>query len=308
MLVREKTMHRRNRISKGFTLIELLVVIAIIAILAAILFPVFAQAREKARAITCISNLKQIGMATLMYAQDYDQTYPNGWHPDGLDGSHTGVDMWRISLIPYLGFHTTVQTNADLYNAPDQANWSSSNVLSCMDAPASKAYGPTSYGYNQSVMTTGWNDALGNASPQQYNGKSDASILAPAHVMAYCDAADVWDNGASQAADPHYGDADANTAAECVNYQSNNGADATGNCGPWLMNPDVWIATGSSVDWGVGVPGEATDWAANGDRRPFPRHTKMINVSFADGHAKGVKGGTMNAKVGTADDIWHDHN
>src|ERR1700722_17599843 len=57
----------------GFTLIELLVVIAIIAILAAILFPVFAQAREKARAITCLSNTKQIGLAILMYAEDYDE-------------------------------------------------------------------------------------------------------------------------------------------------------------------------------------------------------------------------------------------
>src|SRR6476469_4926130 len=59
----------------GFTLIELLVVIAIIAILAAILFPVFAQAREKARQTSCTSNLKQIGMATRMYLQDYDETY-----------------------------------------------------------------------------------------------------------------------------------------------------------------------------------------------------------------------------------------
>ena len=57
----------------GFTLIELLVVIAIIAILAAILFPVFAQAREKARAISCLSNEKQIGTGTLMYVQDYDE-------------------------------------------------------------------------------------------------------------------------------------------------------------------------------------------------------------------------------------------
>jgi prepilin-type N-terminal cleavage/methylation domain-containing protein/prepilin-type processing-associated H-X9-DG protein len=61
---------RRN---KGFTLIELLVVIAIIAILAAILFPVFAQAREKARQASCLSNLKQIGIGTLMYMQDYDE-------------------------------------------------------------------------------------------------------------------------------------------------------------------------------------------------------------------------------------------
>ena len=66
---------------RGFTLIELLVVIAIIAILAAILFPVFAKAREKARQSSCLSNEKQIALALLQYAQDYDETFPqlNGW-------------------------------------------------------------------------------------------------------------------------------------------------------------------------------------------------------------------------------------
>src|SRR3989475_5553945 len=64
------------RRTKGFTLIELLVVIAIIALLAAILFPVFAQAREKARAASCLSNLKQMGYAWMMYAHDYDERFP----------------------------------------------------------------------------------------------------------------------------------------------------------------------------------------------------------------------------------------
>jgi prepilin-type N-terminal cleavage/methylation domain-containing protein/prepilin-type processing-associated H-X9-DG protein len=68
------TMHRARK--PAFTLIELLVVIAIIAILAAILFPVFAQAREKSRQAVCFGNLKQIGTAIMMYVQDYDETYP----------------------------------------------------------------------------------------------------------------------------------------------------------------------------------------------------------------------------------------
>jgi prepilin-type N-terminal cleavage/methylation domain-containing protein/prepilin-type processing-associated H-X9-DG protein len=70
------TSSSRN-LGSGFTLIELLVVIAIIAILAAILFPVFAQARDKARQAACLSNQKQIGLAWVMYAQDYDETSPN---------------------------------------------------------------------------------------------------------------------------------------------------------------------------------------------------------------------------------------
>src|SRR5579863_8178857 len=86
----------------GFTLIELLVVIAIIAILAAILFPVFAQAREKARAITCISNLKQIGTGCMMYTQDWDETYPLGYTWMDTDNNGWGGTMWTVSLAPYI--------------------------------------------------------------------------------------------------------------------------------------------------------------------------------------------------------------
>src|SRR5882762_3342159 len=73
-------MFSKSTLRFGFTLIELLVVIAIIAILAAILFPVFAQAREKARQITCTSNMKQLALGFLQYEQDYDETCPLGYN------------------------------------------------------------------------------------------------------------------------------------------------------------------------------------------------------------------------------------
>jgi prepilin-type N-terminal cleavage/methylation domain-containing protein/prepilin-type processing-associated H-X9-DG protein len=83
-------------VKRGFTLIELLVVIAIIAILAAILFPVFARAREAARATQCRSNLKQIGNAFMMYVQDYDEIFPDR----GGNGG-TGLASFRQRLHPY---------------------------------------------------------------------------------------------------------------------------------------------------------------------------------------------------------------
>lgn len=87
------SIHQRHR---GFTLIELLVVIAIIAILAAILFPVFAQAREKARGITCLTNTKQLGMGVSMYTQDYDEAMPIL----GVLAERRGRWMWQI--YPYV--------------------------------------------------------------------------------------------------------------------------------------------------------------------------------------------------------------
>ncbi|HAZ64218.1 MAG TPA: hypothetical protein DCZ72_11505 [Armatimonadetes bacterium] len=86
--------HRR-----AFTLIELLVVIAIIAILAAILFPVFAKAREKARQASCSSNEKQLALAMLQYAQDYDELLPRGWTAATADAPSRD---WSNDVDPYI--------------------------------------------------------------------------------------------------------------------------------------------------------------------------------------------------------------
>src|SRR5436305_2091266 len=88
--------------ARGFTLIELLVVIAVIAIIAAILFPVFAQVREKARMTACMSNMRQIGLALVQYAQDYDETFPHIRFNNCCGEKGKRSYVWKNAIRPYL--------------------------------------------------------------------------------------------------------------------------------------------------------------------------------------------------------------
>lgn len=128
---------------KGFTLIELLVVIAIIAILAAILFPVFATAREKARQTTCASNLKQLGLAVVQYCQDYDEYPPSGTvSPQGAGYYFAGIG-WGGQIFSYV-------KSGGVYMCPDDVNAS----------PSSTGY-PVSYAYNQNALFGNSDDYTG---------------------------------------------------------------------------------------------------------------------------------------------------
>ncbi len=140
----------------GFTLIELLVVIAIIAILAAILFPVFAKAREKARQTTCTSNLKQLGIGFTQYIQDYDETYPVGMGKCSTTLFPQFAQNWTQQIYPYV-------KATGVYTCPDDP--------SVLAAP----YTVVSYATNEQFL------------PANYVPLAVAKLSAPASTVMLCE-------------------------------------------------------------------------------------------------------------------------
>ena len=173
---------------RGFTLIELLVVIAIIAILAAILFPVFAQARAKARQASCTSNIKQLSLGTMMYLQDYDETFPYwNWGNSYGNGSKTPnhfESFWTNAIYPYV-------KNGQVY-ACLSSNDSATVRQTAMFGWLSNAQIPTS-GIAPALLDVPLNYGIseplesGNVCGQANSGCSVASLDTPASTLVIAD-------------------------------------------------------------------------------------------------------------------------
>jgi prepilin-type N-terminal cleavage/methylation domain-containing protein/prepilin-type processing-associated H-X9-DG protein len=144
---------------KGFTLIELLVVIAIIAILAAILFPVFAKAREKARQISCLSNEKQIGLGLMQYTQDNDETYPSG-------RNYANGRGWAGEIYPYV-------KSTSVFKCPDDS-------VTPTNISYQGPYYVCSYAYNNNLVARPTSDGSTTSS----GVATIATLTAPASTVA----------------------------------------------------------------------------------------------------------------------------
>ena len=189
MLNVPRASRRANGPIKAFTLIELLVVIAIIAILAAILFPVFAQARGKARQAACMSNMKQIMLGTLQYEQDFDETFPTSFNacngariqnpldPNDKIGGTTGGGrrpIWHGLIYPYI-------KSWDLYSCPSDADNKPTNTVD--------GYHYISYGYNYGYLGE-YDDQVpcsSGGTAAVFKGIAVAAVKRPSNIIAVID-------------------------------------------------------------------------------------------------------------------------
>jgi len=156
---------------RGFTLIELLVVIAIIAILAAILFPVFARAREKARQSSCLSNVKQIGVAALMYAQDYDETF----NPSNQNCPPPNLN-WSQLIFPYVN-------NDQIFICPSFGGVSTSTCGASYRKPSSYVHG----GYAINAWSAVGQGGTTTYGPGYSTGQKLSEMKMPAQIVYACD-------------------------------------------------------------------------------------------------------------------------
>jgi len=241
---------------RAFTLIELLVVIAIIAILAAILFPVFAQARETARRSVCLSSVKQIGLAMQQYMTDYDEVTPSIMGGSAFMNMYGYQGDFYITMQPYV-------KNLGIFFCPDRHEWKNDDDDTCADG-FNKTDQCIGYGYNWGVAPnagmgiTGVRFSvatpLGNFTIEP--GKPEAAISKPAEMFAFGDTGDV------------------SRFSLCPTY---------------IFQYNDPNYTGSGAGGGVpGYPDTTGQTWAHWTSNSMIRHGGRLNMNFVDGHSKSV--------------------
>ncbi len=255
--------------NKGFTLIELLVVIAIIAILAAILFPVFAKAREKARQITCLSNEKQMGLAMLQYVQDFDEAFPRGQY---YDASGNPLD-WQNAIYPYIknGAGTGVSGGTTAYNGLG-------GIWSCPSFPSLQV---DEYGVNANIC-----HPTPDPPAQALPPVALALIDAPASKML------VAEKGQGPAEGRPFIAVDEYIWTDYVN---------NGTATSFVLRPEDFsdpnYAKDLQYDYDEALNKNGTEAYPSPAYMPRYRHSGTCNVLFVDGHVKSIVKGRMSGGV-----------
>jgi len=267
--------HLTSTKKSAFTLIELLVVIAIIAILAAILFPVFAQAREKARAISCLSNQKQIGLGILQYSQDYDEYY----FPANYGQRNWALEIrWYDMVQPYIK-NGNVDPNGHFYG--------SGGVFHCPSFPSPQN---ANYGVHEYIFP-----GAGRPAPPAVcdpgNGTTAGPVTAIASLNTPADTVVVAEKGQM----------DGNSSWPFFNACQSHYTDHVGNPVGSVSTGINWSITDGGPDLSAGLhhncdqaysatgtPNWGGDYGNCGNM-PRYRHQNACNVIFGDGHAKAMK-------------------
>jgi prepilin-type N-terminal cleavage/methylation domain-containing protein/prepilin-type processing-associated H-X9-DG protein len=298
--------HTARMKMRAFTLIELLVVIAIIAILAAILFPVFAKVREKARQTMCLSNEKQIGLAVIQYNNDYDEAFPLGQTIQTNQQANPGggIDDWTVEIFPYIEAGNVAGVKAASGNNPGNPNGFGvvNGVFNCPSFPLEPGDGRVeSWQYHplENIFMDYGNDPSSSPAPRPTSLNDldhpsaqimiyEGGLQGPNGLVAG------WTNGGSGESP--------DIPTECWigwnNCDVPGVGDAQGGNGPGLSLlsdcDNFTNSTWAALHWWNGVAGEMCG--------SFPRyrHNGYCNVLYCDGHAKALGKGALNYD----DNIW----
>ena len=251
---------------RGFTLIELLVVIAIIAILAAILFPVFQKVRENARRTACLSNLKQIGLAVTQYEQDADEKGPNGWDPYGR------CSGWAWEVYPYI-------KSTGAFRCPDDAG----NIATA------SSYGMNANLAQQTIQTNPPQGSATGVSISQYNAPTQTVMLFEVQSSSTSSYNLSLSDPNNPLSDNSYGD----------NGKSPSGYGTGGDYDPSGAGTQPQAtASSTGLKYATGVFPPTNNVVVPGSKNfaaPTGRHTDGANYLMADQHAKFLRPSAVSA-------------